>query len=85
MKSEYDAHEARHLEKILWRSTEPDFFIEYEFQLDYDFDEIRTCGQAAFIGTKQELQEALDFVAQFKIAEQSELSVTQSPLRGDRP
>ncbi len=85
MKSQYDAHEARHLEKILWRSLETEFFVEYEFQLDYDFDEIRTSGQAAFIGTKQELQEALDFMAQFKIAEQPELSVMQSPLSGDRP
>ena len=76
MKSEYDAHEARHLEKVFWRSTEPDFFIEYEFQLDYDFDEIRTCGQAAFIGTKQEFQEALDFVTRFELREHTEQPVT---------
>jgi hypothetical protein len=78
MKSHYDTHEARHLEKTFWRSIEPEFFIEYEFQLDYDFDEIRTCGQAAFIGTKREFQQALDFLARFKAQTHTEQSVTRA-------
>ncbi len=85
VKTMFDVYEARSLERIRACSLEPEYFVEYEFQLDYDLEEIRTSGQTAFIGTKQEFQEALDFVSRFRLQSILNKELPNSLFMGDKP
>jgi hypothetical protein len=67
MKINMTIHEKRYLERIALRGTEPEYFVEYNFDLNYELDSIRDSGQSGFIGTVEEFLEALAFVSRFKV------------------